>query len=148
MVELNARDDFDGDDGCRCDVDDKAKRRPPTGVGDVVSGCCQRSFAPCPSSPATSSQGEPVTAAAAKRPALDKRTIYQVAPEAFHRVHAVPPPCFAFHTPILAHKRREAGTACHLLSRRPTCGSSGGGQAAPLSDARRNATLLPRGASA
>ena len=36
MVELDAGDDFDGDDGCRCDVDDKAKRRPPTGVGDVV----------------------------------------------------------------------------------------------------------------
>jgi hypothetical protein len=37
MVELNVRDDFDGDDDCHCHVDDKAERRPPSGVGDVVS---------------------------------------------------------------------------------------------------------------
>jgi hypothetical protein len=36
-VEFNAGNDFDGDDRCGCDVDDKAKRRPPTGVGDIVS---------------------------------------------------------------------------------------------------------------
>jgi hypothetical protein len=28
MVELNARDDFDGDDDYHCHVDDKAERRP------------------------------------------------------------------------------------------------------------------------
>ena len=37
MVKLNARDDFDRDDGCHYHVDYEAKRRPPTGVGDVLS---------------------------------------------------------------------------------------------------------------
>ena len=60
---------------------------------------CQRSLAPCPSRLATSSQGEPVIAAAARLLALDKRTIYQVAPEAFHRFRAVRLPVSLFIRP-------------------------------------------------
>ena len=37
MVELNVLDDFQGDDGCHCNVEYKAKRRPPIGIGDLLS---------------------------------------------------------------------------------------------------------------
>jgi hypothetical protein len=62
---VHAGGDLDGDDRGHDPVDDHAERRPPACVGDEVAAVLPEVLSPWPAMPATSSHGDPVTAAAA-----------------------------------------------------------------------------------
>ena len=65
IVKVHAGHNFDGDDRRRHPVDDEAERRPPTRVCDELTAVLPQVLQPMACEATTSSQGDPVTAAAA-----------------------------------------------------------------------------------